>query len=607
MLKEQADARIAADLKLSLENHSKKWGEYLIHYGSAEESERWVSFRGSEVETMKLANQLLVRSDSLSLTESVRHIIYALEVLRISYQEARNSLGQAADIRQALRDLQMINDVPMHLVAEVYHDIQQQAQAASAQFWNKSVGLTICLAVLLALCSVLYLRFSGVFTSRLLQREQAAKQKANWLLKHDYLTGLYNRQSLLKKITLLIDSETPFHLVKVSLLGIGAAGQAHGCSVQDGLITMAAKRLESESAPDDIIARSVGGDFLMIMPGRNDDSLKRGLGKLLDRLGQDFSFKGYRHQISAFAGCCSFPLQARDADRLFQYADIAATHAQLHRMDRAAIYDPKMSQAMENKAEQINQLRLALRRNQLHLHFQPQLNLQTGRVAGVEALARLKSDDPKLNIPTTFIALAEESGLIHLLGQKVAELAVSQISRWHKSGVDITVAINVSPRQLDDPNFVKFLNSLCRQYRVDPKYIDIEIIESDFVNSRHPLLEALSESGFGLSIDDFGTGFSNLGYLSHFQPRQLKIDKTFVDAIETDVRRRDLVRSIVDLAHSQGIQVVAEGIESEAQAELLAAMKADLGQGYWFSKPMPAEALDNIIPGLCGEAHSLSA
>lgn len=410
-----------------------------------------------------------------------------------------------------------------------------------------------------------------------------------------------------RKVSKLINSKTPFHLVKISLRGIGAAGQAHGHSVQDGLITMAAKRLESEAGPQDFLARSIGYDFLVIVPGKDAVKLQAYLTKFLGRLGQDFSFKGYRHQITAFIGFCSYPSQAGDSGKLIQFADMATTHAHLQNSKEAVAYVPEMSVAMEDKAHQVSKLRMALHRNQLMLHFQPQLNLQTGEVTGVEALARLQSDDPLLNNPAVFIELAEESGLIHLLGQKVAEQAIAQAASWRSVGLDLVVAINVSPRQLDDPNFVQYLNRLCVSHKVDPSRIDIEIIESDFVNSRHPLLEALRQSGFGLSIDDFGTGYSNLGYLSHFQPRQLKIDKTFVDDIETDARRHNLVRSIVDLAHSQGIEVVAEGIESETQAELLAAMGADLGQGYWFSKPQPADDLYEKIIGVCQEIPPLTA
>ena len=217
------------------------------------------------------------------------------------------------------------------------------------------------------------------------------------------------------------------------------------------------------------------------------------------------------------------------------------------------------------------------------------------RIIGVEVLTRLTSDNTEINFPDVFIPLAEETGLIHSLGKAVCRQSIEQFAHWWHQGHDLTLAINVSPRQLEANDFTDFILDLCLQHQVPSQRIDIELTESSYMDGHHPQLDRLREAGFRLSIDDFGTGFSNLGYLSRFVPQQLKIDKSFIDSVTHSERKHALVESMVGLAKNQGIEVVAEGVETEMQAHILKHMGVDIGQGYLFSRPVAAEKIEFLL------------
>lgn len=592
----QTAAKVASDLNVSLQTQSRYWSEYLLHFKHDENMQRWDQFRNSERKTLNYANQLLVAVESETIKEKVRHIIYSLEVLRFSYQEARNSLvGGASGVVGTALTVHEIDTVPRQLIKEADFEIRSIANQTSSQFWGKGLQLTVILIAMLVFCSIVYLRLSSIFTSRLLEREKEAQSDARWLLEHDYLTRLLNRRTFTLRMQTLVEQRQSFYLVNISLSGISRAAHAQGQSVQDELICMGARRLQGEKRDQDILARSIGDEFTLIVINDKDCRLDVYLRRLMKGLSGDFDVDGYSHQISCFMGVAYYPSDAGTIDALQQCADIAAVHARRHQLNYPVMYQSKMSRDLHDKSRLVDELRLALQNDQIEVHYQPQLDLQRGTIVGVEVLARLASPNADLNSPMVFIPLAEESGLIHSLGKKVAQHSLVQLKRWHCAGHNLRLAINVSPRQLEDPGFAEYMQNLCIETGVKPSALDIEIIESDFIDGRHPLLKELRAAGFGLSIDDFGTGYSNLGYLSHFMPHQLKIDKTFVDEIDTDDRRHALVQSIVNLAHSQGIEVVAEGVENQTQARMLADMGADLGQGYWFSRPLPSGQLDDLL------------
>lgn len=596
LVKVQAAAKVASDLNISLETQSRYWSGFLVHFQGEDNQLRWDQFRESERRTLSYANQLLVAAESDAIKEKVRHIVYSLEVLRFSYQEARNSLvSGAADVTTTALTVHEIDSVPIQLIKEVDSEIRSIANRTSSQFWANGRQLTLVLVVMLIVCSVVYLRLSSVFTSRLLDRENDAQRDVRWLLDHDYLTKLLNRRTFTRRMAEMVDQRQSFYLVNIKLSGVSQAAHTQGQSVQDELICMVARQLENEKRVQDILARSIGDEFTLIVVNDDECNLDNYLRRLMKSLNGDFSVDGYCHQISCFMGVAYYPSDASATDMLLQCADIAAVHARRHQLNYPVIYHSKMSRDLHDKSRLVNELRAALLNDEIEVHYQPQLDLQSGAIVGVEVLARLTSLNGALNSPAVFIPLAEESGLIHSLGKKVAQQALTQLNRWHTAGKDLRLAINVSPRQLEDADFAEYMQKLCLQCGVKPGAIDIEIIESDFIDGRHPLLQELRAAGFGLSIDDFGTGYSNLGYLSHFMPHQLKIDKTFVDEIDTDDRRHALVQSIVNLAHSQGIEVVAEGVESETQARMLAEMGTDLGQGYWFSRPLTFDQIDELL------------
>ncbi|NIB44284.1 bifunctional diguanylate cyclase/phosphodiesterase [Pseudomaricurvus alkylphenolicus] len=594
--RQQSSARTAAELNIALKNQTQAWSDYLLHASVNNETGLWTQFRMRERATLELANELLVKIDDEDLHRQIRTIIYALEVLRIAYQESRAGfLNDSGNPGAANMQVRNIDQTPSTLIENLYQNIEFQAEAASEELRERSVRLSGLFAALLLLATIIYIRFSGRHIRRLLDKQDRSHQRVQWLLKHDYLTRLLTRNSLIQEIENNIQEKQSLYIFHISLSNIKDAAQSHGHSLQDQLIRVAARRLSSEKRPQDLLARSIGEEFVLLV--RDDENLvvRSYARQLLSKVNTDFSVAGFRYQIAGAMGISHYPSHADDCASLLQKADIAAVHSRTRNLQSPCVFAPAMTNNILKKFELVDELKQAIYLHQLEVVFQPQVNLQTRKIVGLEALARLTTDNPQLNSPQVFIPLAEETGLIHRLGKLVFQRALQPFAQWSEQHPELNLSINVSARQLEAPDFADVAASACRDFRVACERVDIELTESNYIDGHHPQLDRLRESGFRLSIDDFGTGYSNLGYLARFVPQQLKIDKSFVDKITESDRSHALVQSMVGLAQSQQIEVVAEGIETEIQAHILKQMGVDVGQGYLFSKPVDAAGIDTFL------------
>ncbi len=308
--------------------------------------------------------------------------------------------------------------------------------------------------------------------------------------------------------------------------------------------------------------------------------------------------------LTCSIGVAIYPDDGDTPERLIEHADIAMYRAKLHGRDNYQFFTAEMNLRLLERVQLEQALRQALLRDEFVLHYQPQVNLRTGRIVGAEALIRWNHPELGMVSPLRFIGLAEECGLIGQIGAWVIQSASRQNKVWQEAGLaPLHVAVNLSARQLEDPLLVDSIAQLLREADLDPMFLEIEITESSVmadVDCSIGVLRKLKDLGLHLSIDDFGTGYSSLSYLKRLPIDVLKIDQSFVRDVEYDPDSAAIVMSIISLAHSLRLQVIAEGVETATQLAYLQRHGCDLMQGYFFSRPVPADQMAALLrDGAC--------
>ncbi len=592
--RQQVLADAAARLNIALKKQSQYWQDYLLD--AHNDKKLWMRFRQQERDTLAQANALLVQVDRDQLQKDVRNIVYALEILRISYQESRSEHLKSPDNFIAInQQIRRIDETPSALIENLYQKIQLHASSSSDTLRQRALIMSAFFALLLVIATLVYSRWSCRHTQSFLHRQTQHQQRVEWLLKHDYLTQLLTRSELTAETDKKIAQDHSLYAFHFSLSNIKDAAHSQGHSLHDQLIRIAARRLTNEKRSQDILARSIGEEFILIVEDDDELAMRSYAKQLLSHIEEDFTIAGFRYHIACSLGISHYPTHADSTSELLRCADIAAVQARSLKLQCPSLYSPIMSQRIRQKSEWVDLLRNAVANNEIDILFQPQVAMTDRRITGVEVLTRLSTNTPAINFPDVFIPLAEETGLIHPLGRAVCRQALSELKRWVQHGYDINMAINVSSRQLESDDFVEFLTQLCHEHQLPTHKIDIELTESNYIDHGHHQFDLLRKAGFRISIDDFGTGYSNLGYLSRFVPQQLKIDKSFINSMTHSERRYALVESIIGLAKNQTIEVVAEGIETEIQAHLLKRLGVDIGQGYLFSRPENATTIDALL------------
>jgi len=343
----------------------------------------------------------------------------------------------------------------------------------------------------------------------------------------------------------------------------------------------------------------VGADvFALVVPVvRPEGNLSRLLERSMDKfLEHPFQLDGIPFRIAVKGGVAVYPLDGDNADTLFKHAEAALKKAKATG-NRYLFFNRSMSERVASNLTLENHLYRALGNEEFVLHYQPQVSLTTGRIAGAEALIRWNDPRTGLVPPNDFISVLEETGLIHEVGRWALRKAIADYLRWRDAGLPaVRIAVNVSPLQLRNRGFVTQIEQLCA---VDPRAaagLELEITESMVMeNIEHGIatLQSIRALGVSIAIDDFGTGFSSLSYLTKLPVDILKIDRSFVNDMATGQDGISLVTNIITLAHSLKLNVVAEGVETEAQAELLRSLNCDEMQGFLFSRPIPCELFES--------------
>jgi EAL domain-containing protein (putative c-di-GMP-specific phosphodiesterase class I) len=342
----------------------------------------------------------------------------------------------------------------------------------------------------------------------------------------------------------------------------------------------------------DTAARQGGDEFVICLPTLPDRRHAIPIAeKLLEALRQPFSIGSNELHVRGSIGISLYPGDATDADGLMRAADAAMYHAKEKGRDTFRFFTAELNHTAQRRLALANRLYEALQRGEFELHYQPKVDLESGRIVGAEALIRWPQADGTSIGPHEFIRVAEETGLIGALGEWILRDACAEAARWHAAGhAGISVAVNLSPQQLLRPGFPELTERILHETGLPPQALEIEITEGVLMAKsaeNMTALEALAALGVGLAIDDFGTGYSSLAYLQRFPVTVLKIDRSFTDGVGVDAGDTAIVTAIIAMAHSLHLDVVAEGVETAEQAHFLKVRGCRAAQGFHFSQAVP--------------------
>ncbi len=430
-----------------------------------------------------------------------------------------------------------------------------------------------------------------------------SNQRLERLANYDVLTGLPNRAHFYKQLNEAIKIATNTQglaLLFIDLDGFKLINDSLGHAAGDQLLAQAAQRLQSCVRRSDMVARLGGDEFTIIL--ENLDSQAAALriaGKVLKGLSQPFPIFGQEYKVTASIGIAYYPYHARDAESLVKLADIAMYQAKNLGKNRFFLFSDELDRNVTDKMQLLGDMREALKEDGFELYYQPRINLKTGEVTSAEALLRWQHPTRGFVSPALFIPLAEESGMIHALGDWVLNNVCAQIKKWRLQGINLRLAANVSVHELQENSFVQKVFALLNEYQIPAASLELEITESAAmfnVELNIHKLEQLAAKGVSLAIDDFGTAYSSLNYLKRLPVHSLKIDRSFIkDIDEMDSVNCAIVRSVIALANAMDLEVVAEGVETAEQLDFLKAQDCDEAQGYFFSRPVPVAQLEAYL------------
>ncbi len=445
------------------------------------------------------------------------------------------------------------------------------------------------------------LNYIGIFSD--ISERKMAEERIQHLAHFDTLTGLPNRtlfsDRLHQALIYAQRNQTSVALLFMDLDRFKQINDTLGHSVGDQLLQMVAQRLLDCVREQDTVSRQGGDEFIAVLPGTNATGAQQVAEKVLAAIIQPYQIDGHDLRVSSSIGIAMYPDQAQDADNLIKYADVAMYQAKESGRNKYLLFDSSMNASAYERLQLENGLRGAVERNELRLYYQPQIDLLDGRLIGCEALVRWQHAEMGLVPPGSFIPLAEETGLIMPISDWVLEEALRQARAWRDAGLPhFTVSVNLSALQFRQRNLHEQVQQLLRKYDLPAESLDLELTEGVLmqgVERTLTMLHELTMMGVGLSIDDFGTGYSSLSYLKRFPIQQLKIDQTFVRDVTTDSNDATMVRTIILMAHSLKLHVIAEGVETEEQAAFLREAGCERAQGYHFARPMPAVEFEEYL------------
>lgn len=450
---------------------------------------------------------------------------------------------------------------------------------------------------------------SGRYTGALamvtdISERKATEEQLKHLATHDALTGLANRALLQDRLEQSIHfARRSGRIVAVLLLDLDRfkfINDSLGHDFGDKMLRVLAQRLQQSVRTADTVAR-LGGDEFVILLAEVAEPEDVGLiaNKILRNIADPLTIDGREMTMTASLGISLYPRDSDDGSTLIRNADIAMYRAKSQERSTFAFYSPEMNERVLEVLELESAMRQALERGEFCLHYQPKVELTSGRVVGCEALIRWQHPERGMIPPANFIPLAEETGLIVPLGTWVLREACRQARIWQDDGAPVfSVAVNLSARQFRKGNLTTIVSGILHDIGLAPGLLELELTESmvmDDPAEAEQIMRSLKNLGVSLSLDDFGTGYSSLNYLRRFPVDSLKIDRSFIRDVTTDQSGASVVTSVIDIAHNLGLTAVAEGVETREQLDFLTGCGCDMFQGYLFSKPLPAEEFSILL------------
>lgn len=417
------------------------------------------------------------------------------------------------------------------------------------------------------------------------------------MAKHDPLTGLPNRNLFREYLTRTMErarrTQSKFAVMYLDLDKFKEVNDTLGHHVGDLLLKEIAERLASLVRKSDVVSR-LGGDEFTILADSLEREEEAGLiaRKILESFAEPIHCENREIRLGISIGIATYPRAGTNADILMRHADTALYRAKELGRNNFQFFTNLMNTKAIQRIDLERELKRAVEREEFEVYYQPQIDLRTNRIAGAEALLRWNHPDKGILAPGHFLSVASETGLIVPIGEWVVERACAQISAWTRNGVPpFRVAVNISGHHFRKPGAIETLTQLLKKSGVDPSFVELELTEEVLIERVEENIEALwklRSLGVQIAVDDFGTGYSSLSYLKHFPIHTLKIDRSFVQQLLANEKDAIITKGVISLAHDLGLKVIAEGVETAEQLPFLVKQNCDEGQGYLYSRPVPA-------------------
>jgi len=439
---------------------------------------------------------------------------------------------------------------------------------------------------------------------------KAVGAKFEYLSHHDGLTQLPNRVLFHDSLTQVVLHAQINHkslaLLFLDIDNFNIINNTLGNDIGDQLFKAIAERLKRYTAPCDMVARIQGDEFAMIISGtKSVSNVKTEAQKILDLLSRPYNLYGHEVFITSSIGITIFPDDHQQVEGLIKNAELAMYYAKTHGRNSYKLYSPELNAQSAEYMALANSLHRAIDRQEIRVFYQPLVDLRSGKIVGAEALARWQHPDLGLIMPSKFIPVAEQTGLILRLTELILAAVCNQMRSWKELDINYGfIAVNLSAQHFrPDSNLIEMLTKVLQESGVEADHLELELTESIIMQNAEFTVNVLSKlqtMGVKVAIDDFGTGYSSLSYLKHFPVNTLKIDRCFIQDVTSDRHDATISLAIIDLAHSLSLQVIAEGVETIEQIQFLKEHGCDQIQGYFFSPPLPSLEFEKmLVDGKC--------
>jgi len=471
----------------------------------------------------------------------------------------------------------------------ITHPLERLRQYA---YYQSTVPKQFCLR------EIEYIRASMVQTFKRLEQEKTDLYN---LSRTDSLSGLANRNLLQERVEQIIElskrSGKEFALLFLDLDHFKSVNDSLGHDIGDELLRNVARVIQDILRLNDVVARIGGDEFVIVLTSySNQVELIEIINRIQARLAKPWTVQTFPIQVTSSIGITIYPKDGEDLLTLMKNADIAMYKAKENGRSGYSFFTQELNEKTQEYISLTNSMREALKNDEYVLYYQPQNDIKTNDIIGAEALIRWDVPHKGMISPDTFIPIAEQNGFIVELGEWVLRTAIKQKKEWEEKGRDIKLSINIAAKQVQNPDFISTLENLLHTYKVNPANVVLEITEYVFLDSNdslHEVFTAIKKLGVQISLDDFGTGYSSLSYLKAFPIDILKIDKSFIDDYEND-DGAVFIETIIKMAQTLKLQVIAEGVETHEQITYLKALHCDVYQGYFCSKPVEAQVFESL-------------